>query len=36
MQTSRGKLIASFAGVTLLAALAVLAVAFSSSDTRRR
>jgi cytochrome c peroxidase len=33
MQTSRGKLIASFAGVTLLAALAVLAVAFSSSDT---
>src|SRR5208282_4895110 len=33
MQTSRGKLIASFAGVTLLVALAVLAVAFRSSDT---
>jgi cytochrome c peroxidase len=33
MQTSRGKLIASFAAVTFLAAAAVLAVAFSSSDT---
>jgi len=33
MQTSREKLIASFAAVTLVAALAVLAVAFSSSDT---
>jgi cytochrome c peroxidase len=34
MQTSRGKLIASFAAVALLAAAAVLGVAFSSSETR--
>jgi cytochrome c peroxidase len=32
MQTSRGKLIASFAAVTVLAAFAVLAVTFSSSE----
>ena len=33
MQTSRGKLIASFAAVTFVAAFAVLGVAFNSSDT---